>query len=65
MKRPNIYAKHALLEMHASLAGKIAEEQRALLKDRKGMRAIESVFKMMDPDFKINRIAVRRQWANN
>jgi hypothetical protein len=60
MKRPNIYAKHALLEMHATLAGEMQRSNEHFFKIVKQMRAIESVIKMMDPSFKINRIAVRR-----
>jgi hypothetical protein len=65
MKRPNIYAKHALLEMHATLAGELQRSNEHFFKIVKEMRAIESVIKMMDPDFKINRIAVRRAQPNN
>jgi hypothetical protein len=64
MKRPNIYAKHALLEMHATLAGEMQKSNEHFFKIVKEMRAIESVIKMMDPDFRINRIAVRRQQPN-
>ena len=64
MKRPNIYAKHALLEMHATLAGQMQASNEQFFKIVKEMRAIESVIKMMDPTFKINRIAVRRQSPN-
>jgi hypothetical protein len=64
MKKPNIYAKHALLEMHATLAGQMQVSNEQFFKIVKEMRAIESVIKMMDPTFKINRIAVRRQQPN-
>ena len=64
MKRPNIYAKHALLEMHATLAGEMQTSNKHYFKLVKKMREIESVIKMMDPGFKINRIAVRRQQPN-
>lgn len=64
MKRPNIYAKHALLEMHATLAGQMQASNEHFFKIVKEMRAIESVIKLMDPTFKINRIAVRRQQPN-
>jgi hypothetical protein len=60
MKRPNIYAKHALLEMHATLAGEMQKSNEHFFKLVKQMREIESVIKMVDPYFKINRIAVRR-----
>jgi hypothetical protein len=65
MKRPNIYAKHALLEMHATLAGEMQKSNEHFFKLVKQMREIESVIKMVDPTFKINRIAVRRQTPNN
>lgn len=60
MKRPNIYAKHALLEMHATLAGELQTSNEHYFKLVRQMREIESVLKLMDPAFKINRIAVRR-----
>jgi hypothetical protein len=60
MKRPSIYAKHALLEMHATLAGEMQKSNEHFFKIVKQMREIESVIKMVDPSFKINRIAVRR-----
>jgi hypothetical protein len=65
MKKPNIYAKHALLEMHATLAGEMQRSNEHFFKIVKEMRAIESAIKMMDPTFKINRIAVRRPQPNN
>jgi hypothetical protein len=58
MKRPNIYAKHALLEMHAPLAGEVQKSNEHKLVMQ--IREIESVIKMIVPSFKINRIAVRR-----
>jgi hypothetical protein len=60
MKRPNIYAKHALLEMHATLAGEMQKSNEHFFKLVRQIREIESVIKMIDPSFKINRIAVRR-----
>jgi hypothetical protein len=64
MKKPNIYAKHALLEMHATLAGEMQLSNEHYFKLVKQMREIESVVKMMDPTFKISRIAVRRMQPN-
>jgi hypothetical protein len=60
MKRSNIYAKHAALEMHATLAGEMQKSNEHFFKIVKQMREIESVIKMVDPSFKINRIAVPR-----
>jgi hypothetical protein len=60
MKKPNIYAKHALLEMHATLAGEMKTSNEHYFKLARQMREIEAVLKMMDPAFKISRIAVRR-----
>jgi hypothetical protein len=57
--------KHALLEMHATLAGQMQASNEQFFKIVREMRAIESVIKMMDPTFEINRIAVRRQQPNN
>jgi hypothetical protein len=43
--------------MHATLAGQLQVSNEQFFKIVKEMRAIESVIKMMDPDFKINRIS--------
>lgn len=46
--------------MHATLAGEMQKSNEHFFKIVKQMREIESVIKMVDPSFKINRIAVRR-----
>jgi hypothetical protein len=53
-----------MLEMHATLAREMQRSNEHYFKLAKRMRKIESVIKMMDPAFKINRIAVRRQKPN-
>jgi hypothetical protein len=45
--------------MHAALASELQVSNEQFFKIVKEMRAIESVIKMMDPTFKINRIAER------
>jgi hypothetical protein len=49
MKRPNSYAKHALLEMHATLAGEMQTSNERYFKLVRKIREIESVLKMIDP----------------
>jgi hypothetical protein len=63
-KSQNVFAKHALLEMHATLAGELQASNEHYFGVLRKMREIESVIKMMDPEFRINRIAVRRMQPN-
>jgi hypothetical protein len=64
MKRPNSYAKHALLEMHATLAGEMQTSNERYFKLVRKIREIESVLKMIDPALDLRQRAVKRRKSN-
>jgi hypothetical protein len=61
MKKPNSYAKHALLEMHATLAGQMQTSNEQYFKLIRKIREIESVLKMVDPALDLRQRAVKRR----
>jgi len=57
-------AKHTLEQLHAELAGKIIDNKKEAARLVEGMKHVEAVLKMLDPDYEIQRIAVRRRKPN-
>jgi hypothetical protein len=64
MTKPNSYALPALLELHATLAGEMQRSNEHYFKLAEQMRSIEAVIRLMDPTFKISKIAVKRRKLN-
>jgi hypothetical protein len=57
-------AKYTLVQLHAELAGKIIDNEKQAHKLREDMKHVEAVIKLMEPDYNINTIAVRRKESN-
>jgi len=62
--RAEICTKQACLtlnQLHAELAGKILENKEEGERRAESMRHVEAVIKLLNPDFRINSIAIRRK----
>jgi hypothetical protein len=57
-------AKYTLVQLHAELAGKILDNKREALRLRQAMIHVEAVLKLLDPDYNLARIAIRRKEHN-
>lgn len=57
-------AKYTLDQLHAELAGKIIDNKAEAARLVECMKHVEAVLKMLDPDFCVRGIAVRRRKPN-
>lgn len=67
MPHAEIATKQATLtleQLHAELAGKIADNKAEAARLAKAMKHVEAVLKIMDPTYNLRRIAVRRRKPN-
>jgi hypothetical protein len=57
-------AKHTLEQLHAELGGKILDNKAQAKRLAEAMKHVEAVLKMIDPDYDVRPIAVRRRKPN-
>jgi hypothetical protein len=57
-------ATFTLEQLHAELAGKIIDNRKEAHRLRKAMRHVEAVIKLLQPEYSLRRIAVRRKRQN-
>ncbi len=57
-------AKFTLERLHAELGGKIQENKTEGVKLAEAMRHVEAVLKILDPEYDVRPIAVRRRKPN-
>jgi hypothetical protein len=57
-------AKFTLERLHAELAGKILQSEEEGERLREDMKHVEAVLKLLDPDYRVQAIAVRRRKPN-
>lgn len=57
-------ARHTLEQLHAELGGKILQNKEEAERLAQDMRHVEAVLKMLDPNYNVRRIAVRRRKPN-
>jgi hypothetical protein len=57
-------AKHTLEQLHAELGGKILDNKAQAKRLAECMKHVEAVLKMLDPDYDVRPIAVRRRKPN-
>jgi len=57
-------ATHTLEQLHAELAGKLLENKREGKRLTAAMQHVEAVLKLLQPDYSLARIAVRRRKPN-
>lgn len=63
--KPNHPALSSLIKLHAYLGGQIWENRRRAEKLAGDMMHVEAVIKMLNPDFDVRRIAVKRRYKGN
>jgi hypothetical protein len=57
-------AMYALLELHSTLGGEILKNKKRAAELASAMRHVEAVIKMLDPQFSLRGIAVKRRQRN-
>lgn len=57
-------AMHTLRQLHAELAGKLIECRKEAQRIADGMKHVEAVMKLLQPDYSLRVIAVRRRKPN-
>jgi hypothetical protein len=57
-------AMYALLDLHSTLGGEILRNKDEAERLRKNMQHVEAVIKMLEPQFSLRRVAVKRRKAN-
>ena len=57
-------ATFTLNQLHAELAGKIIDNRKEARRLRTAMKHVEAVLKLLEPEFNLRRIAVRRRRQN-
>jgi hypothetical protein len=57
-------ARHTLEQLHAELGGKILQNKEEAERLAQDMRHVEAVLKMLDPNYNVRSIAVRRRKPN-
>jgi hypothetical protein len=57
-------AMYALLDLHSTLGGEILKNKERAAELADAMRHVEAVIKMLDPQFSLRRVAVKRRKAN-
>ncbi len=57
-------ATHTLEQLHAELGGKLLESKRQVERLTQAMQHVEAVLKLLQPDYRLQSIVVRRRKAN-
>ncbi|MGA3304005.1 MAG: hypothetical protein ABSC72_12060 [Methylovirgula sp.] len=57
-------AKYTLEQLHAELGGKIIDNAKEAIRLRESMKHVEAVLKLLDPEYSLSRIALRRKEKN-